>query len=295
MKECKMDEQTVYIHLDARIHSDLNWSDAKEKAEESIAKGMSLIWDINFGLFSSLKHPLDDTAQFSTFDLAVEHFMETLWKPFAEHSKGVLIYRGKLDWEAQFPWDLCPKSINELDVEQGSLPSQLLCRDVMTDYLSQLAGSFDYEVPIFVSMDATNDYTLMEEALLLHPECFEVLQLSVHGGQHQHGPSEANYGVLLPYADLYQEENFPRFEEAFQYLKEQEIPYRLVSEMLLTSSWDGLDYLFVHPESLSDQGIRKLQGFCAAGGTVINLAETMHLALEESFTKLRFVSEVSVL
>ncbi len=61
------------------------------------------------------------------------------------------------------------------------------------------------------------------------------------------------------------------------------IDYRIIPETYLTTEWHGLDYLIVDPDSLSSQGFRKLQGFCAAGGTIVSLGKIMGLPYEILF------------
>jgi hypothetical protein len=44
-----------------------------------------------------------------------------------------------------------------------------------------------------------------------------------------------------------------------------------VSEEKLTEEWDGIDALMVLQNTISPQGKRKLQGFAASGGEIINI------------------------
>jgi hypothetical protein len=57
-------------------------------------------------------------------------------------------------------------------------------------------------------------------------------------------------------------------EKAMQIWKE--IPFRIIYESHLTHEWDGIDYLMIFPESITEKGWRKIRGFIAAGGEVIN-------------------------
>ena len=51
-------------------------------------------------------------------------------------------------------------------------------------------------------------------------------------------------------------------------LERRGTPYRLIAEMYLTEEWDDLDDLIIFSPLLSKQGLRKVQGFVAAGGRV---------------------------
>ena len=54
----------------------------------------------------------------------------------------------------------------------------------------------------------------------------------------------------------------------------KKIPFRLIAEENIITNWDGLDTLIFAPSLLGSQGIRKLQGFLAAGGEVVSLEES---------------------
>ena len=90
-------------------------------------------------------------------------------------------------------------------------------------------------------------------------------------------------GVCLPSLEHCRPSQYGGLREAFNWLSLAEIPYRIVPEGLLTTDWDGLDDLIVVPNGVSLQGKRKLQGFCAAGGTIVSLGHEMGLAQEMQF------------
>ena len=68
------------------------------------------------------------------------------------------------------------------------------------------------------------------------------------------------------------------------------IPYKIIPEFLMTSSWDGLDYMIFSKKCLSPQGKRMLQGFVAAGGAGVYIDEPIGLESEmelDVFLKLK--------
>ena len=67
---------------------------------------------------------------------------------------------------------------------------------------------------------------------------------------------------------------FP-YREALQALNEKGTSYRLIAEDHLIRDWDGLDYLIIDPDSVSKFGMRKIMGFQAAGGTVLEMETFM--------------------
>lgn len=58
---------------------------------------------------------------------------------------------------------------------------------------------------------------------------------------------------------------------------------RLLSEPFLTSSWQELDALLVFSDEVTPQTLRKLHGFCAAGGTVVTIGPLLGLPEEIAF------------
>ena len=62
-------------------------------------------------------------------------------------------------------------------------------------------------------------------------------------------------------------------------LRGQNSAFRLIPENSLTTEWHQLDRLFVAPELVSPQGVRKLQGFKAAGGELVFLGKNEDFSL----------------
>jgi hypothetical protein len=79
---------------------------------------------------------------------------------------------------------------------------------------------------------------------------------------------------------FYHRQHYEGIVEGLDALKKRSISFKLIAESQLTSQWDGLDYLLYSPTGLSTQGKRKLQGFCAAGGTVVSTGALLGLPYE---------------
>jgi hypothetical protein len=71
--------------------------------------------------------------------------------------------------------------------------------------------------------------------------------------------------------------------EAIAHLTQAQTPFRIVPEYYLINQWDGLDSLIVLSSTINAQAKRKLQGFCAAGGTILTLGELLDLPHEIPF------------
>ncbi len=218
--------------------------------------------------------------------------------------------------EAQFASELQLKQspFTQLEVtdlfqsDAGKQLVRLFCRDVALEYLLLLASRLPDTLPIylFLNVSAFAPHPLWQ-AQLLHAERFEHLNLALNGttlpiqawgwqssvhslgysGQEDpsnlSAPQEIKVGICLPSMLMCRPSQFTGLEEAFVKLLEEGIPFRIIAENHLITEWDGLDYLIYTPAGLSIQGKRKLQGFCAAGGTVVSVAQPLGLAYEETF------------
>ncbi|CUI17141.1 conserved hypothetical protein [Candidatus Protochlamydia naegleriophila] len=220
--------------------------------------------------------------------------------------------------EAQFASEISVKhsSFAQLEVtdllqsEAGTQLVRLFCRDVSLEYLSLLASRLPDTLPVYlflnVSVFISNP---LWQAQLLHAERFEHLNLALNGAtlpiqawgwqshmsplgySGQEVPSnqavqqEIKVGVCLPSMTMCRPGQFEGLEEALVQLLQAGIPFRIIAENHLITEWDGLDYLVYTPTGLSVQGKRKLQGFCAAGGTVLSVGHLLGLAYEESFAE----------
>ncbi|WP_068468128.1 hypothetical protein [Candidatus Protochlamydia phocaeensis] len=197
------------------------------------------------------------------------------------------------------------------DLEQSEGGRQLLrifCRDVRIEYLALLASRLPDALPCYLFLDASSlkDRPLWQ-AQLLHPERFEHLNLALKGAtlplaawgwdspSFSYGyvgkqpalyvplPKEIKIGICLPSMSCFRPSYFDGLDHALRRLLERAVPFRLIAEDHLITNWDGLDYLLYAPTGLSHQGKRKLQGFCAAGGTVVSTGECLGFPQELIF------------
>ena len=184
----------------------------------------------------------------------------------------------------------------------------LFCRDAAGEYLDLLAHRLPDNIRCFALMDGAGVADRVLMAQLLTKERFPRLYLGVKnvlglGGefawegeplpagllarQLEKGKAQTtratSLGVCLPGMTQCRQRDTQGLEEVLNVLTKKNLPFRLIPESLLTTEWDGLDYLFVISQSISFQGRRKLQGFCAAGGTVVVVGEPLGLAEEIDF------------
>lgn len=273
------DFNAVQIRLNGRVDSSLNWKDQILLAQQAVADGYLLFWDLDLGLFSKLRAPLHDQAQLLTLGLSIQHFRDTIWKEFASYSFGISLYSGALDF-------------TQLGESQNLNPRifSLHCCDVALDYLNLLAGQLPGELPGCVLLDITALSDPLLLALLLSKERFDRLHRVVTEGvlpissltQSSEGiissrstafspGSDAKIGLCLPNRENCTLPHILTLEKALKNLMSQKIPFRIIPEATLTVEWDGLDQIQYSEKALSQQGMRKLRGFNAAGGILVNL------------------------
>jgi hypothetical protein len=233
----------------------------------------------------------------------------SLFRGSADFSKG---FRWDEDQEQNLKnWlqDISAPHLATLDFIQlnmhgeGQQLVRLYCRDVAIEYLSLLATRLPDALPAYLYLDvASLSHSFLNEIQLLNPERFDRLHLALKGQRlpwnawgwnvpTAHGYSGddlielpsipmTTIGVCIPPMQFYHASHYQGLEEALMALHKKSIPFRLIAECHLTSQWDGLDYLLYCPAGLSTQGKRKLQGFCAAGGTVISIGDHLGLPYE---------------
>lgn len=275
---------TVSIRLDGKMSADLDWKEVEDAAQKYVEEGFQLFWMLDLGLFEGLKLPLTDQTQFLSLILSLEHLRDTLWKKFKNHTLGICLYQGPANFLKQLKWDnhlqnnyliwgreRLGEKFNETDQDLKSI----FARDAVAEYLTGMANRMPDAMQMYATLDVDPSINLMMEMQLLHRECFDRIHLIIKTGRL---PTLFNYdpatvGICLPGCQIVDPAAYIGFKNVLESLLNKKIPFRIIPEAYLINEWDGLDYLIVNPEYVSAQGERKLQGFCAAGGTVINPEE----------------------
>ena len=200
-----------------------------------------------------------------------------------------------------------------LDVEsmaQSSAGRDLLkffCRDSIGEYLSLLALRVPDSLPLFLLLDTNAAQDPMLTARLLTKERYPRFHLGVKGSnsgiQALGGeiawdgiPMEkgmisrevgnapqverAKLGICIPRMTFSRPASTTLLSHALDALIARKIPFRMIPEVNLAAEWDGLDFLIVDTQYVEVQFKRKLQGFCAAGGTVVYIGHSLGFAQE---------------
>jgi hypothetical protein len=170
---------------------------------------------------------------------------------------------------------------------------RLFCVDLFASYLQRLVSFLPDSLLPFAFFDASSIESPAVAAQLFSKERFQYLHLGLKGAEfpfvglalETEMPSAGWCGdrdlasvcrcgspalaLCLP-SDAYCDRAIlSQLEHLMHTLRRKAIAFRLICEEKLTEEWNGLDRLIVIPESISAQGKRKLQGFIAAGGEVV--------------------------
>ena len=291
---------TAYIKLDGELTSSLDWKRESLLAQSLVARGYKILWHLELGLFHRLKKPISYPMQFQSLQLAIQHFKDSLWKKFQDETLGVVLLLEEADFSLKFQWDALQldnykKWLNGR--EETQFLKSLYCAKASSDYLRLLIQYMPDDLTFFVILDASKITSPLLKLNLLNPETYTRFQMIVKGGDTifvpytwEEGHAALGYlgtssqslkkvrprfGISIPVSNL--------AERALYYLEKNNSPYKLLPENTLIQEWDGLDYIFFDPSTLSLQGKRNLQGFCAAGGTVISLGDKVGLPQEIGF------------
>lgn len=125
---------------------------------------------------------------------------------------------------------------------------------LFSDYLKVLTLPIPDTVPLYLHFEDTTT-PFLEVARRTSRSLFPRFEIRING---EPLPQEGNVGFLLP----------SKGDALFATLSPRP---RILTEEYLTSEWDGLDTLYIDSAALSKEGMRKVQGFRAAGGEVIDV------------------------
>ncbi len=263
------DASIIAIRLPAGIQADLDWSQEDVLAQAAISRGQSILWDLDLEL-SNLVFKPNDKAAFNAVVIALEEFNKRYIKIYREHSFGLILYRGTLDFERHFPKGFWEAEYAWYLEENPSGSERLFAANLLGEYLHRLLSFLPDELRAWICVDTSFASSLAEAAQILSSERFEHLTVTGPEGPYVERPtSSATTGICLPADVACSPPVMQKLEELLVQLQGRCQPLRIIPEAKLNEQWDGIDDLYVIEEALSVQGKRKLQGFMAAGGNVI--------------------------
>ncbi|NDD58463.1 MAG: hypothetical protein EBZ47_04315 [Chlamydiae bacterium] len=183
---------------------------------------------------------------------------------------------------------------------------KLFAADIFAEYFQRLVSYLPDSLLAFCLLDVSEETQLSFLAQLLSKDRFPHLLLGLkkspmsighlnweeggclggwigRGAPYFSAVSEVTLAVALPDDDAFTPDVYQYFDKILNDLVERQVPFRVIPDNLLTEAWDGIDHIVVVTSAISYQGKRRLQGFCAAGGTVVCLGPSLELSQEEVF------------
>lgn len=139
--------------------------------------------------------------------------------------------------------------------------------ELLASYLDLLIARLHEDVPAYIDYQETD---LRKVALAVANPAFNHVRYLINSTPYKQASKVA---ILLPDEGA---------TDALAGLLPGE-DVRFISESRLVTEWDGVDYLLVDPAMVTHRCRRSLNGFCAAGGVVVSLAEEIGLGEEISF------------
>lgn len=172
---------------------------------------------------------------------------------------------------------------------------QLFCRDRAVEYIDLLGRHLPGGVAVCVLFDMQGIVDRALSAQLLAKESYAGIVRGVTSGAwpieslrydgaslvsddaNCHYPDQSlSVGLCLPVGN-----ELSKLRKTIELLGT--VQFRLLSEPFLTSSWHGLDALLVFSDAMTSQSLRKLHGFCAAGGTIVTIGPLLGVSQEVAF------------
>lgn len=290
---------TLCLELNGKSKSDLNWNETIKIADDAIKNGKYIFWYLNLGLFSELDFSIFNQSQFLTLSLAIDHFNKIIWEKYKDFTIGICIYRGSLNFTTAFMNDPQHEQNFQSWIKEHAISDihlknlkEFYSSDVAIEYLDLLSHQFPETLECFIMLDATSLPDPILQAYLLSSERSDRLKFitkncllppenitwdnenSIFGfignGNEFINIEKASLAICLPSMENYENLISNFLEKVIFYLIDKKYCFRIVSEANLTAEWDGLDTLIVDLSSISSLGLRKLQGFYAAGGEIIS-------------------------
>lgn len=266
---------TILVRLPCGPHSELNW--------EIPSTSKRIIWEFVCGLDEPF-FPFTDELRFQALSLACKQFTQTLWPRYKDQTLGGILYRGPADISPFFLWNDLQKA-NYASITRPNQFSDFpgFCLDVLYSYVQLLAYLLPDELPLMLCFDVKMIPSLSRALSLLSRERFNHFLIAVssnkwpmpafHYDEHSISflPLQASKGLCFPKASQMNEETFFHIDKIIKGLYESNSSFRVIFEEYLTEQWDHLDEILVLPQALSAQGRRKLAGFKAAGGSVLEI------------------------
>jgi hypothetical protein len=286
------------LRLPAHLSDDMDWSKEREQAKEIVAADKYILWEIDLGL-SKFHFTPENSAAFFSYSLALEEFTAKVWPIFRKQTLGVILYQGDCPSSKNFPrshWEFAyTEWLNELKEQDTQLQYDLYCTQMLGEYLHRLISFLPDVVLPFALIDVSRIHSPSKIAQFFSKERFEYLHLALKGAQcpfsgicWEYGQTTAHgiiskeflpakplpapsLGIYLPKGLCMDGQLSQELDMFISQLNATHSSFRLIAEEKLTEQWDGIDQLIIPSHQISVQGMRKLHGFAATGGSITSI------------------------
>jgi len=269
------------VQLSAGAGSELNWDAAKKLARTHISQRKRICWEIDLGLEIGTLF-LKDSALFFSCGLALEQFSKEIWPEFKDETLAVSLFRGPFEIAERIFWDA---SLDEdfqdymLHLEDASQRKLFFAATMFAEFLHRLISYLPTEVVPLCQFKIPEGMGRALAACLFSRARFEYLHL-----QMPVPVQTISTAVVIPSDAFCTQAALTELEEIFKHLEKNRISFRMISEIFLTEEWNGIEQLYVS-KAVSPQGKRMLQGFVAAGGTILECGNLLPLFLQRDLSR----------
>lgn len=275
--------------LAARVTDSLNWDLDQALLEASVmevphsfcsgwARDEGVWWEIDCGLHVA-PFPLEDRLRFEALSIAMDLFTRDVWESKQSISVGVVIYHGPMDMRSLPLWTETQeqnwrewsrgRSHMEGSIRWKEHLRRLFVLESYISYCQMLAHRLPDTIPICLRFE---EEAALSPAFQAHLLCKERMGHCMALVPAKSENPLAKWAICLPEESYCNEEVLDQIDQLYRQLSvEHSRIVRIVSEAFLTEEWEGLDRLYVLVKHLSPRGQRKLAGFVAAGGEVVEI------------------------
>lgn len=307
----------VVIYVNCAEDSDFQWEEARLLAARAVEQEKWIFWDLDFK-FQEERLFLEDTSSFFSAGIAIEEFIKTLWTPYQQNTLGACLFKGGVDFGRYFVWTelheqhYLEKKKDSLfldsDSKMDEMGRKLYAADVFSDYLHRISSFLPDTLIPFCLFDVASIESNAFLSMLLSKERFQHILLGLKRSKLPLGclnweegncfggwigrkspyfaaVHDVNVGVCVPLEENMSEDLLKKLDDVYDHLEELQIPFRVISELYLNESWNGIDELIVFSSVVSVQGLRKIKGFLAAGGKIVHAEASLGLESEMSLAE----------
>lgn len=197
-----------------------------------------------------------------------------------------------------------PEKLYESNAGKNLL--RFYCMRAALDYFAALSSRFESDLLPYVLFDGGKIDSPTHLFQLIDFDDFEFIQLAIKHApfylDHAMGWESASYangfigqqpktyhysnlsekiGIVIQTAPIYDSKVLEHYDSIIEKTKQLQ-PLKLISERNLTLNWQGLEYLIV--VDVASDTLRQLEGFIAAGGTVVKEGSPLHLSKEVPYS-----------